>query len=74
MVRNNLELSLSLLTSPKQDDSSYIRVLRLSVLPALSGRAQELSTLLFQVEVTISPESELGILYTLLLSHWVSLS
>lgn len=74
MVRNNLELSLSLLTSPKQDDSSYIRVLRLSVLPALSGRAQKLSTLLFQVEVTISSESELGILYTLLLSHWVSLS
>lgn len=74
MVRNNLELSLSLLTSPKQDDSSYIRVLRLSVLPVLSGRAQKLSTLLFQVEVTISPESELGILYTLLLSHWVSLS
>lgn len=74
MVRNNLELSLSLLTSPKQEDSSYIRVLRLSVLPALSGRAQKLSTLLFQVEVTISSESELGILYTLLLSHWVSLS
>lgn len=62
MVRNNLEFSLGVHTSPKQEDSSYIGRLTLSVLLALSGLAQKLSTLLFQVGVTVSLESESGIL------------
>lgn len=58
---------MSVHTSSKQEDSKGAKIV--SFLPALSGQAQKLSTLLFQVEVTISPESELGILYTLLMAH-----